>query len=205
MIDWKGYEVAIIASGPSLTAEDCARVGEWREANKAARRCIVINSTYRLAMFADVLYACDFYWWEKYWEQICASGFAGQLWTQDQRAKNRYEVNLIVSQRNKGLSRRKDTIHQGGNSGFQAINFAYLAGAFRIILLGFDMQMTGGKKHHFGNHPEGLNKNLPFKMWIPEMEVLAADLKREAIEVVNATRETALTCFARLPIEDALA
>ena len=205
MIDWKGYAVTIIASGPSLTQEDCTRVGEWREADKASRRVIVINSSYILAPFADVLYACDFYWWEKYFGDVYASGFAGQLWTQDQRAKDRYSVNMIVSQRNKGLSLRADIIHQGGNSGFQAINFAYLAGAVKIILLGFDMQLTDGKKHHFGNHPPGLDKNLPFPTWIPEMEHLAADLKREAIEVINATRQTALTCFQCADLEGALA
>lgn len=95
-------------------------------------------------------------------------------------------------------------IHWGGNSGYQAINLAYLWGARRVVLLGYDMQKTDGKSHWFGDHPKGLNGNSPYPTWIQKFDRLAADLKSEGVEVINATRETALRCFQRANLEDIL-
>jgi hypothetical protein len=41
--------------------------------------------------------------------------------------------------------------------------------------------------------------------WIAGFNVLAAGLVRNGVEVINCTRETALTCFKRASIEEALA
>lgn len=204
MNDWTGCAVTIIASGPSKTREDCELVRAWRDADKSGRRVIVINRSYETAMFADVLYACDEPWWEKYIPDVRASGFAGQLWTQDKRAADKYDgVHYVPSQRNAGLS-RKTFIYQGGNGGYQAINLAYLWGARRMILLGLDMQATNGRKHDHPDYPQGLDKHSPFPAWREQFDVLAKDLAKDGCDVVNATRETALTCFTRVALEDAL-
>jgi len=98
-----------------------------------------------------------------------------------------------------GLGRTQ--IHWGGNSGYQCINLAYLWGAARIVLLGFDMQRTGGMSHWFGDHPPGLANGSPYEQWVQRFDKLAADLRQEDVEVINATKETALKCFKRVPIE----
>lgn len=95
-------------------------------------------------------------------------------------------------------------IHWGGNSGYQCINLAYLWGARRIVLLGFDMQRTDGKAHWFGDHPQGLHNNSPYDKWLRNFDRLAADLKAEGVEVINATRKTALRCFPFASIDEAL-
>ena len=93
-----------------------------------------------------------------------------------------------------GLGR--DRIHHGSNSGYQAINLAYLLGADRIILLGYDMQRTGGQGHFFGDHPKGLT-NGHYEGFIPRFTDLARDLGNEGVDVINCTRETALHQFRR--------
>jgi len=95
-----------------------------------------------------------------------------------------------------GLGR--EIIHFNGNSGAQAINLAYLMGATRIILLGYDMGATG-QSHWFGSHPKGLT-NGNYSGYVSNFTKLAADLAREGVEVINCTRQTALTQFKRAEI-----
>lgn len=105
-----------------------------------------------------------------------------------------------------GLSLNANRIHAGGNSGYQAIGLAFIWGAARIVLLGFDMQKTGGKNHHFGDHAGGLPNLGDLPTWIRRLHVLAIDLRRRGVELINASRETAIPPFIeRLPIETALA
>lgn len=97
-----------------------------------------------------------------------------------------------------GLGR--DCLHYGNNSGYQAINLAYLFGAKRIILLGYDMHAIG-PRHFFGEHPGSLSSGSDYADWIPRFNQLAADLKSEGVEVINCTRSTALHCFPELSID----
>lgn len=96
------------------------------------------------------------------------------------------------------------SIAGGSNSGYQVINLAAQFGARRIILLGYDFKRTGGKSHWHGDHPRPLGNLGNLRMWCEHMGLLARDLAAAGIDVVNASRETALTCFRRMPLEDAL-
>lgn len=95
-------------------------------------------------------------------------------------------------------------IHQGGNSGYQAINLAYLWGARAIVLLGLDCGAgPDGKEHWFGQHTHPkLGKHQPFGMWLAKFPALARDLEIEGVRVINASRRTALDCFERMALED---
>lgn len=146
-----------------------------------------------------MLYACDQKWWDRYHQDIVDSAFAGELWTQDNRAAQKYRLHRVQGAHAAGLG--KTQVHWGGNSGYQAINLAYLWGARRVVLLGYDMKKTDGKSHWFGDHPKGLSGNSPYSTWVQKFDRLAADLKAEGVEVINATLETALTCFPRRSIE----
>lgn len=89
------------------------------------------------------------------------------------------------------------------NSGAGAIALAVHLGARRVVLLGYDCQKTGGKAHWHGDHPAGLGNAGSVGKWPGQFARLAADLK--GFDIVNATRQTALNCFARKPLEEALA
>lgn len=203
-ISWRGETVVILASGPSLNEADCEAVRAWRG---PGRRAIAINTTFRRAPWADVLFACDGRWWraknpdgETYYEEVrrtCSS----QLWTQE-RDVRLDGVNWIESVLAPGLNKRHGVINQGGNGGYMAINLAYHAGVSQMILLGFDM--SGG--HWHGAHPSPLT-NPPestFNTWIGSFNRLASDLRLAGVKVVNCSRETKLKCFPIARLEDEL-
>jgi len=155
-----------------------------------------------MALWADILYACDGAWWKKYIEDVLLR-FKGELWTQDIPAAAQYGLNRVDGARAEGLG--KDKIYYGANGGYQAVNLAYLFGAKKIILLGFDMKRGENKKSHWhGDHPGPLNKDMPIKTWIKNFSKLAEDLKSEQVEVINSTRDTALECFKKIDLEVAL-
>lgn len=198
---WRGATVAILASGPSLTAADVELVRAWRDAQPGARRVIVVGTTFRLALWADVLYASDEGWWNVYGEEALRE-FRGECWAG--APGWRALVHYVEVVKEPGLSPDCARIHGGGNSGYQAIGLAYAWGAARMVLTGYDMQRTGGRSHHFGDH-EGALPNLgPLKEWRLRMARMAVDLKAHGVQVLNATRETALTCFRCVPLEQAL-
>jgi hypothetical protein len=147
---------------------------------------------------ADHLYACDKTWWQKHIEAVKRT-FKGKLYTQYRNPKEaefarENGIEALEGAHSSGLG--KKVLHYGSNSGYQAINLAYLMGATDINLLGYDMGQTGGKNHWFGNHPNGLT-NGNYESFIPRFDSLAADLVKEGVRVTNYTRVTKLNQFKR--------
>ncbi len=205
--DWTGATVVIVASGPSLTVEQCDHVMMWQMTPAPElRRVIAINTSYQRAPFADMLYACDGAWWRAkvadrpYVEAARATMPHAMFYTQDEKAAKDFGLHYVRSQKGAGLSRKVGLIHQGMSSTYQAMGIAYHAGARRIVLLGVDCR--GG--HWHGNHPAPLPNSLPHKQWIDHFVGIARDLKAEGIEVVNCSPGTAVTAFPSGAIEDAL-
>ena len=145
------------------------------------------------------MYACDYKWWKLRNTEI---EFQGEKWTQDIKASREFGLNWVLGRSQPGLGR--DCVHFGGNSGYQAMNLACLWGAKRLVLLGFDCKPVDGKAHWFGQHPAQLNQVQPFEIWLNHFRRLAADLKAEGIEVFNCSPDSALDCFEKMSIDEAI-
>lgn len=196
MLDWSGKTSVILASGPSLTDAQVA------QALASSAHVVAINATYTRALTADVMYAGDLLTW-KHYHNAAKRDFEGQLWTQDPTAAERYKLHRIKGVNLPGLGHKH--IHLNGNSGFQAINLAYLFGSRRILLLGFDMRLgPGGQKHWHPDHPSPLMQAQTFPEWMHNSKRLAVDLEAEGCEVVNCTPRSALTCWRTSTIEKEL-
>jgi hypothetical protein len=185
---WKGSTVVVMASGPSLSAEDVEQVRQWREA-APNRYVIVTNTTYQMALWADALFFHDMKWWKKFRDDV-RKRFKGQLVTV--APVNAKDVDWL----------RKWNGY--GNSGAAAIALSTLAGAKRTILLGLDCQYDNGKRHWHGDHPQGLGNAKSLKKWPAQFRRVAGHCKGHGVQVINASRQTALECFERQPLEDAL-
>lgn len=99
-------------------------------------------------------------------------------------------------------------VRTGINSGYQAIQIAVWRGAKTIVLTGFDMQHgPNGEHHNHADHPRHMGN---FNRGVPETAArkftqLAKDVAALGVRVINATRQTALHQFERMPLADALA
>lgn len=201
-LQWPDSTVVVMASGESLVKEQCQAVALWSARDRARRKTIVVNTTYQIALWADLLWACDKPWWDSYYSKVRGSLFSGELWTQDEEAARVYGLRFIRSVDDPGLGRRPGLIHQGKNGGYQAVNLAVQAGARRVILLGFDMK--GG--HWHGDHPLPLSNPKPYlyAMWRKNFARMAIDLATDGVDVVNCTPGSALECFPKLPLNAVL-
>lgn len=126
-------------------------------------------------------------WWLHYGDEVRTS-FPGE----------RYSVAAMP-----GV--RKGRFPHFTNSGCAALALAAELGARRIVMLGYDCQRTGGMSHWHGDHGGGLGNAGSLPKWPALFQQLAKHLQRLRVEVVNASRETALTMFPRLSLEQALA
>lgn len=127
----------------------------------------------------------DKQWWDKYRGEVLAS-FRGER---------------LSNNPNFGTTRVK--INAFGNSGAGAIATAHHWGAEKIILLGYDCQHTDGRKHWHGDHPRGFGNAGMVDKWAEKFAELAKSLPK-GLEVVNCTRQTALNCWPRMALDDAL-
>lgn len=178
--------VVCIATGPSLVQED---INACRGRVDAV---IAINDAYRMAPWADYLYACDAKWW--HWQGDAIKSFAGQKFSlEPTRIKG---VTSLKNAGTTGLSLDKGALKTGRNSGYQAINLAVHLGALRILLLGYDMSLGhGGRAHVFGDHPDG--KKPPLCLFRRHFRTIAAPLKAAGVTVINCSRRSALTMFPK--------
>jgi hypothetical protein len=149
---------------------------------------IVANTTFRMAPWADAVFAMDGKWWKVHYNEVCES-FSG--WR-------------LTTASLDGMVVEKVSIAQYRNSGANCVSVAAKAGAKDIVLLGYDCMVDEGKTHWHGSHPEGLSDAKTIKVWPVIFDRMAKDLKRQGVRVVNASRRTALTCFDRVDLDAAL-
>ena len=125
----------VLATGPSLSTEDVARV-------KGRCRVAAVSNAYLLAPWADILVSNDRKWWEC---NPSAFSFVGKK---------------FCSHELRGVEQFREHVPLGRNSGLMAMCVARKLGAKKLILLGFDMH----GEHFFGKHPEPL-KNTTEKIF----------------------------------------
>lgn len=203
---WRGETVAIIGGGPSLTLEQV-------EACRGRCRVIAVNTAYKLAPSADILYWCDDAWGHWHREDPDFRAFAGikvalgnaRTWEMDKSIRvlenygERPELCLL-----------RDGVHTFRNSGGQAMNLAYHLGVKRMLLLGFDMKpASDGRTHWHAGASYGHRRPTPpqdfSRSMMPCFPELSASLKAKGVEVLNCTPGSALTVFPFQPIEAAIA
>lgn len=181
--DWS--QVVCIASGPSLTVEDCEAVRQWRDP-EAGRRVIAVNRCFEIAPWADALYAMDRAFWTVYRAQVRAV-FAGKLYCR--------HAGIAGVQRYAGMKPLQS------NSGAAAIELAVHLGAKRIVLLGYDAKYQGERRHWHADHPKPLGNAGSVKKWPAHFERIAKTVRAE---IVNASRDTAIKAFPVVDLESAL-
>ncbi len=173
----------ICASGPSLNQSDCALI------TRSGLPVIAVNSSWRAVPDCEYVYAGDLCWWDA---NIGVLPPSAALWTCNYRAHTRYGLHLFDT----------DT-RWAFNSGQRSILFAASLGAENIILLGFDCSVADGSHWH-GDHA-GLDNPTAesAERWRGEFASTARALAGK-VNIINSSRQTALKCFRRLSLVEAL-
>jgi len=169
--------VAILATGPSMSQAVADSVRDIPT--------IVVNDAFRLRPDAMALVAQDAGWWRHHKD---AHDFKGR----------KFSTNRIT-----GVDQVTNAgdISTGSSSGVLAIHVAKMLGATRILLLGFDMQGT----HYFGPHPEPLRNTPPHRFKHFQVQFARVGKTPPRAEVINCTPDSALECFPKMSLDEALA
>jgi len=170
----------VIASGPSVTADDLAFV------KRQPGLKIAVNSSIFSAPWADICFSMDNSWWKRYGNDV--KRLKCERWSS---ASNAAQYGPQIVKRKRRDSPIKGGV-SGSNSGLQACEFAYLRGADEIILLGVDCKHFEGRAHHHPDHPAPMkNANKPEK-WGSDWERVLAKMDAK---VINTSPICEVDCF----------
>lgn len=195
--------VVCIATGASLTPDDVNYVRD-----KAT--VIVVNDAHRLAPWADILYSGDRYWWMHYKGVPEFRGYKATIEYSPGRKHLqllKYVPHMIFHRLtgHTGVETARDGLRTcGANSGGQALNLAVHLHPTRIILLGYDLGATQGKRHFFGDHPRPLSNSHDYPRWRQAFATMANPLADLGISVLNCSRVTSLNGFLCVPLRGIL-
>lgn len=144
--------------------------------------CIAVSDAYRLAPWAVALVSQDKAWWRVHCPDFTGRRFCGQPWPETEKV----EFSGLIS--------------AGTNSALLAAHVAVeVFKASRLLLLGVDM----GGTHFFGPHPAPLKNTTPQRF--EQMKQQFSHWRPRGVEVWNCNPESALECFPKMTLEDALA
>ena len=196
---WAGETCVIVASGPSAKTVPL-------ELGRGKARFIAINTSWKLAPWADILFACDHSWWKQY--NGCPE-FEGLKLTTDARASAEFSGVRHVKCRkpeDRLILRPLNTVGWGSNSGFQCLNLAVQFQCAKIILVGFDMRIDKGLHWH-GRHPGDMSNpsSRNIGRWRRAVDNAAGVIKDTGTRVINCSPDSALKAYPKMTFEDALA
>lgn len=212
---WEGESAVCIGGGPSLTAEAV-------EATRGRARVVAVNDSYLIAPWADVCYFADSRWWQWHTDGIAKAwpwakfephqvkrlfaSFAGQKVSIENTGMliADAEVAILHNRGSDKLCEEQNGLNTGSNSGYQAINLCVLAGAKRILLLGYDMRFEAGRSHSHNGHPLKMPEQV-YSLYASRFDSMKPQLARLGVEIVNCSPGSAIKAFRRGDLEQELA
>jgi len=206
---WKDKTCFLLGGGPSLTGFDFAQIKNNPSigVNKAFTKFpTTINYAMDVRFYDMVTYAPEPRWKSLHQQWIDYKGI--KLFVR-RSVKFIFDesVYYISNLSEKGLSLDlKKGIWPGNNSGFGALMVACCLGCKRIGLLGYDLKVQSGSgrvgdiiTHWHGGY--GLEKKANFQSNLDKFklcfEEFSSVIAQQGIEVVNLSKDSALTCFPK--------
>lgn len=176
-----------------------------------------MNRVWEIVPDLALLWGTNAAFWDFYWRAALAA-YPAQKWTVSREAADRYGLHWTAEKNAPGLSADPNVIHHGHGGGYSMLNLAFLMGAQRIVLLGYDLKYAGdyngraqqvgsSPRHYFGEYPKELqhwpSARVQNGIHVELLELYASVAKQNAVEIVNCTGpNSALTCFPTRSIED---
>ena len=170
---------------------------------------IAINYAYRFCPNASMAFSGDKRFmmehigaFARYYKgEYVVTSWQGATYEQDKESR------LVIVPASMDRYFSHDAAQLGGhyNSGIQAINVAYLAGARRVVLLGYDCTKINGRGHYHNGYvcdtPEG-----SYARYADEFDALGAYLETAApdLKIYNASPVSEIKSFEKVKLNDDL-
>lgn len=204
----EGQTVVLVGGGPSLADVDL-------EPLRGRLTIFGMNNAYQKAPWCEYLFFADARW--AHWHEDGLKHYQGVLLTTAQpitrplpdsiRERARVVKNVKAPQwlwtTPPVMCRGSDAI-SGADSGALAIDLAVHMGAKRLILLGYDMKFKDGRTHWHPDHPMVTQLNTYTRRYLPQHPRIKAAADRLGVVILNATEGSAIECYPRIKLEEAL-
>jgi len=187
---FQGETVFLIGGGPSVDLQVLPFLPDRAPT-------IAINSAFEDCPEADVCFWSDQRWLR--WNVDKLSGYHGIKicrhpdFTIDTRGQI---IHRLRNRTGLGLSTDPQYLH-GVCSGAAALNLAFLMGAARIVLIGYDM--SGGQYH---DRHKVKTSTSAYETYMRHFPPMATALERIGVEVFNVSKQSKLKCFPYKPLKD---
>ncbi|MFO0271378.1 MAG: hypothetical protein ACK53W_12690 [Gemmatimonadota bacterium] len=198
--DWTRDIVAIVGTGPSLIGFDFDRL-------RGIGRVLAVKEAVFDLPFADACVSIDAKWFRRR-----GPALTDVLVPLYQAADEAWMGHVLPNatflryRRGEGLSDDPAELVVHGSSGYSAVNYAYLRGARRVVLLGFDYANRDGA-HHYARYEWHGSANLNTRYlpsWAAGYRSMLPQLARAGVTVINANPDSAMDAFLRMTLDDAL-
>ena len=166
---------------------------------------IGVNMAYQLGDWVDICFFGDYGFFKK--QKKGLSQFTGMTATCAKGVDVSWVKYLHKNRRKDyGITYAPGQISWNRNSGASAINLAVHLGVKQIILLGFDMRLDEGKNQHWHKCYTTNIKTVGHSLQahLKGFPAIAEDLKKENIEVLNASPHSKIQEFKKLTIRECL-
>jgi len=195
---FEDWTVVVAAQGPSLIPE------QVDEASHIFPTC-VCKDVYMYAENAKLIYACDRAWWHQRWrtDEALRKHKAVKVTLDYQKLDTKVpDLQWLKCGGNHGFIFEEGVVAHGRNTGHQLINLVVNMGAPRLILMGYDMRVLDGKTHCHDRHVPV--PHTVFDDFYGAMMQAAPLLVKKGIKVINTSMRSRLTCFPKMPFNEAL-
>jgi len=199
---YEGQTVFVIGGGPSIKHMNLKLIKD--------RPVLGCNDAFRLGDWVDWLVFADMRWWRWNWEEVAQWKNREQVISLvpqllDGRAERWPWLKILRRDESRfGISVEPDTLCWNRGCGGTAINAAYLLGALRVVLLGFDMRMVDGDHNWHNYHQKQERDKIYQSSMMPFLKPMGDAMKVTGLQIVNATPGSALNLFPMKPLEELL-
>lgn len=199
---WNDRPCLLIGGGPSLKGYD---IRDLREHG----RVVAINDSVRY-IESDVLFSADANFVRRSYELI--QNYEGEevvLAVTDVvkpvPLPHKTPITCVERACGIGWSASRAYLYMRGNSGYSALNLAFVKKAKRIYLLGYDMSLGTHQQWHSSERELGLPKRIKnpnyYKGWADNFKLVLSHTP-PGTEVVNLNSESAVSFFKKGCYED---
>lgn len=202
----EGQVVIVIGGGPSLIGFDFSKL--------KGKTCIALNSAFKgIEEYLTAIFWTDNDWAATNYDHIMR--FKGFRFSARHNAEKhiRYDIRgfgdacVLNKVGDYGFAMDVNSIC-GNNSGVQILNLLTNLKAYKILLLGYDMNPSAkGKTHwHEGylQDSAALYATAYNDLFIPSFQSMAPFIKQLGVDVVNCNLESKLHCFRKDKLENYL-